>query len=539
MKKITQTRLVFACSLFLCAFYNYSFFRKTLLIYPFKTHVLFILSLAVFLTAAINLFLNLIRLKIIFRPMLGTLFILSSLAAYVMDQFGIVIDENMLVNIFQTNVHEALDLINPAFFYYILGLGVLPAFLLSKLKIETFNTKKELSARFVSIVLSLIFIVLAILPMGKSYATFFREQKSIRYYTNPTYYMFSTGRYISGFFSGNKKEIEKIGLKALIAASDVDRELLILVVGETARRDRFSLNGYSKKTNPKLEKENVISFDNVTSCGTSTAISVPCMFSHFSRSEYSDEKGATTENLLDVLTHTNRINVLWRDNNSNSKGVADRVTYEDFKGSPPNKICDVECRDEGMLDGLQDYINSKTSGDIVIVLHQMGNHGPAYYKRYPESFEKFKPTCKTSELSQCTNEEISNAYDNAILYTDDFLFKVIKLLKQNSEHFETGMIYMSDHGESLGENGVYLHGLPYFMAPEEQKNVPLIMWFGGELAEEVDYKKLKKLIRTPFSHENLFHTILGICEVETDLYKKDKNILDGIIRHDAGISILR
>lgn len=539
MNKLTQTRLVFACSLFLCAFYNYSFFKKTLLIYPFKTHVFFILSLTVFLTAAINLFLNLIRLKIIFRPMLGMIFIFSSLAAYVMDQFGIVIDEHMLINIFQTNLHEAMDLINPAFFYYFLGLGILPAFLLSKMKIGMHDKRKEISARFVSIGLSLFFIVLAILPMGKSYATFFREQKSIRYYTNPMYYMFSSGRYIVSFFTGNQKEIEKIGLKALVAASDVDRELLILVVGETARRDRFSLNGYSKKTNPKLEKENVISFDNVTSCGTSTAVSVPCMFSHFSRSDYTDEKGATTENLLDVLTHTKRVNVLWRDNNSNSKGVANRVAYENFKSSPPNKVCDVECRDEGMLDGLQEYIDNQPKGDIVIVLHQMGNHGPAYYKRYPESFEKFRPTCKTSELGQCTNEEISNAYDNAILYTDHFLSKVIELLKKNSEHFETGMIYMSDHGESLGENGVYLHSMPYFMAPKEQINIPLIMWFGGELAEEVDYKKLKQLIHNPYEHENLFHTILGICEVETDLYKSEKNILNGIIRHDATSSILR
>jgi lipid A ethanolaminephosphotransferase len=163
--------------------------------------------------------------------------------------------------------------------------------LVSKLKIEFNSTKKELSARFVSILCSLIVIVLAILPLGKSYATFFREQKSLRYYSNPTYYIFSTGRYVSSFFHRKKKEIEKIGLNALVHESDVDRELIILVVGETARRDRFSLNGYKTKNESAAGKENVITFDNVTSCGTSTAVSVPCMFSHFSRSGYSDERG--------------------------------------------------------------------------------------------------------------------------------------------------------------------------------------------------------------------------------------------------------
>jgi lipid A ethanolaminephosphotransferase len=531
MKKLTQTRLIFACALFFCAFYNFSFFKKTLLIYPFKTHVIFILSLTVFLTAAINLFLNIIRVRIVLKPMLAFLFIISSLAAYVMDQYGVVIDENMLVNIFHTDTKEALDLVNPSFFFYLIGLGIIPAILISKFKIEVATAKREISARFISMVLSLVLIVLAILPLGKSYASFFREQKSLRYYTNPTYYMFSTGRYISSFFGGEKKDIEKIGLKALVASSDVDRELIILVVGETARRDRFSLNGYKRKTNPLLEKENVISFENVTSCGTSTAVSVPCMFSHFSRSGYSDEKGATTENLLDLLTHTKRVEVLWRDNNSNSKGVALRVPYEDYKASPPNTLCDEECRDEGMLVGLQDYINSKKDGDLIIVLHQMGNHGPAYFKRYPKEFEKFTPVCKTSELSNCTNEEINNAYDNAILYTDYFLAKVIDLLKKNSDNFETGMLYISDHGESLGENGVYLHSMPYFMAPDEQKNVPLIMWFGGELAEEINYKGLKQRIHTPYSHDNLFHTMLGILEVQTDLYKKDHDILSDLIKH--------
>jgi len=312
-------------------------------------------------------------------------------------------------------------------------------------------------------------------------------------------------------------------MDAKIPATDTDRELIILVVGEAARADRFSLNSYAKETNPLLKKEGVINFPNMYSCDTSTATSVPCMFSIFGREQYSDKKTKTTENLLDVLRHAG-IHILWRDNNSDSKGVALNVTYENFKDPKNNPVCDVECRDEGMLSGLQEYISRQKTGDILIVLHQMGNHGPAYYKRYPESFERFKPVCKTSQLEKCTHEEISNAYDNAILYTDYFLSKVIGLLKNNDKQFETAMVYMSDHGESLGESGLYLHGLPYFMAPDAQKHIGAVMWFGEGF--HLDKQALRDKSTKAYSHDHLFHTILGLMEVKTSAYDKQKDIIN-------------
>ena len=258
------------------------------------------------------------------------------------------------------------------------------------------------------------------------------------------------------------------------------------------------------------------------SCGTSTAVSTPCMFSIFGRERYGDHKTHTTENLLDVLQHAGT-HVLWRDNNSDSKGVALNVRYENFKTAKNNPMCDVECRDEGMLSGLQEYITAQKSGDLLIVLHQMGNHGPAYYKRYPASFERFKPVCKTSELENCTREQISNTYDNAILYTDYFLSKVIGLLKNNSAGFETALVYMSDHGESLGENGLYLHGLPYFVAPDTQKHIGAVMWFGDGF--KIDKKALRAKSAKAYSHDHLFHTILGLMEVDTMVYDKTKDII--------------
>lgn len=221
------------------------------------------------------------------------------------------------------------------------------------------------------------------------------------------------------------------------------------------------------------------------------------------------------------------VTVLWRDNNSSLKGVADRVAYEDFRQSEINPLCDVECRDEGMLDGLQAYINSIQGGDVFIVLHQMGNHGPAYYKRYPEEFEKFTPVCKTNQLESCSKEEIDNAYDNAILYTDYFLSKVIDFLEANADEFEADILYISDHGESLGESGVYLHGMPYFIAPQAQTHVPMIMWFGNDLGmAEVDVAELKKNIHEEYSHDNIFHTLLGLLEVDISVYDKSMDLLN-------------
>ena len=187
-------------------------------------------------------------------------------------------------------------------------------------------------------------------------------------------------------------------------------------------------------------------------------------------------------------------------------------------------MCDEECRDEGMLSGLQQYIDAQ-KGDILIVLHQMGNHGPAYYKRYPKAFEVFAPVCKTNDLGSCSTQEINNAYDNALRYTDYFLSKVIDLLKKNDRRFETAMFYVSDHGESLGEYGVYLHGMPYALAPEAQRHVPAVLWLGSQIKRDIDVSSVLAQSQKTWSHDNLFSTLLGLFEIRTDAYDAKMDIL--------------
>jgi lipid A ethanolaminephosphotransferase len=475
------------------------------------------------MVSTLMMLLTLVLTKYTARFFLIIILLASSVSAYFMDTYNVIIDTDMIKNILLTDVAESSDLLNLRLAGYLLALGILPATLIFKLNISYGTVIQELLGKVKLLFLSLLLMVVAIAPLSDFYATFFREHKILRYYINPLTYIYSLGKYLTENFDSRSDDVSPLGKDAKVSEMDGRRELVILIVGETARANRFSLNGYERKTNPLLEKENVYSFKHFSSCGTSTIVSVPCMFSIYGRKEFTNKKAKHTENLLDALAHAG-VHILWRDNNSSSKGVADRVIYENFKSRDNNPACDVECRDEGMLFGLQDYIDKHADGDIFIVLHQMGNHGPAYYKRYPESFEKFKPVCKTNELDQCSKKEIGNAYDNAILYTDYFLSKVISLLKKNSNKFETVMVYMSDHGESLGENGLYLHGLPYFAAPKTQTLIPAIFWFGKSYGG-LDPKALTSKLNVPYSHDNLFHTIIGIMELNTSIYNYKMDIL--------------
>ena len=522
---LTVPKLIFAVSVFITLCGNFSFFRHLFEIYPPTWEKLpFLASVFLCMVCITAIFFLVFGVRFALKPLLILVLAASSVTGYFMDTFNVVIDKDMISSVFQTDVAEAADLLNWKLAARFLLLGVLPSVLIFKAKVCRHESLRKAILSRVKVIAMLIAILLVTgAVFSANYYSFLRVHKQVQMYANPGAWVFHTAKHALGVRKAKAATVRQIGKDAEIPSWDADRELIILVIGEAVRADRFSLNGYEKETNPLLTREDVISFSNFYSSGTMTNVSVPCMFSVYGRKEYSHKKGQETENLLDVLTHAG-VSVLWRDNNSSSKGVANRVAYEDFRTSENNPICDVECRDVGMLVGLQEYIDRTDKGDILIVLHQMGNHGPAYYKRYPVEFEKFTPVCKTSKLEECTVEQIENAYNNAILYTDYFLSQAIELLKRNTKEFEVAMVYVGDHGESLGEKGVYLHGLPYFMAPDSQKHVPAILWLGESF--KTDREPLKAKAHLPFSHDHLFHTILGIMEIESEVYDKRMDILN-------------
>ncbi len=440
------------------------------------------------------------------RWILAFFLVASSQAAYYMSQYGVVIDVDMLDNALQTNPAEFWGLVTPSLVIRTLLLGILPAWLVLRSGVRPVAFWPALKSRLLLIAASLGAAALLVAPMTASYASFIREHKQVRLYVSPLYFSYSVARY------ANTRWFPKAPLPHLAVAADlkerpgrVGNALVVLVVGETARADRFSLNGYARETNPELRRQRVVSFTQASSCGTSTALSVPCMFSVLGRQHYSAEEARRRDNALDVLARSG-VRVLWRDNNSDSKGVADRVPYESFRSPKRNRVCDPECRDVGMLDGLNEFIRANQGHDILIVLHQMGSHGPEYYKRYPAAFEKFRPVCQTGELQNCSKAEIDNAYDNTILYTDHFLSRVIDSLKPYDGSHQTAMLYVSDHGESLGENKMYLHGAPYAFAPDAQTRIPVVLWLG----EHFDYPFEAALRHRdlPISHDDLFCSLL-------------------------------
>ncbi len=513
--------------IFITIFDNYTFFTNILKIYPIEPSNLgFQISLVLLLIALNTLIFTLLSSKYTTKLILIIVVIVSSLTNYFMNSYQVIIDDDMIRNMMQTSLNESMDLLTIKQVLYFMLLGILPSYFIYKSNIEYRGLKKELISKVKTIFLSLLIIAASLMIFSKHYTSFFREHKPLRYSVNPTYWIYSIGKYINLTFSSGEIIVKPIGLDAKITRNGEQNKIVIMVVGEAARADHFSLNGYDKETNPLLKKEDIINFSNMYSCGTSTAQSVPCMFSIFGRDDFSYKKGISNENVLDVLNHTKEISILWRDNNSDSKGVALRVPYQNYKSSKNNTIStDGEPRDVGMLVGLDEYIEKNSDKDILIVLHQMGNHGPAYYKRYTKDYEKFKPVCKTNQLERCSKEEISNAYDNAILYTDYFLSETINFLKKYDKTYKTAMIYMSDHGESLGENGVYLHGLPYFMAPDAQIHIGALMWFGDEISKDMDIQKIKQNRDKEYTQDNLFHILLGIFEVQTEVYDKDMDIL--------------
>lgn len=248
---------------------------------------------------------------------------------------------------------------------------------------------------------------------------------------------------------------------------------------------------------------------------------MPSIFSFVPREAFNPTDAKYTENLLDLLQQTG-YKVFWFENDNGCKGVCNRVPNEEMDLNNKQYCDGTYCYDEIMLGKLREFFkNSKPEDDhLFIVLHTIGSHGPTYYRRYPARFKKFTPTCDTEEIQTCTREQITNTYDNTILYADYISASVIKMLKEHPK-WEAGMMYVSDHGESLGENSIYLHGLPYAIAPKEQTTVPMVIWMSEVMkkSDHIDYACLKKKASEgQFSHDNISHSLLSLMELNSKVY---------------------
>lgn len=458
-----------------------------------------------------------------FKPVVGLLLVLTALAAHYMGQFGVYLDATMLRNVLHTQPGEARELLSLSLLWHLLLYAGVPMLVLWRWPPPPRRWQARVGGAGAGIVVSLVVLVLAVLAMFQPFAALMRNHKEVRYLVTPSNLLYSTARVLASDTRGAVVARRPIGLDAAPGPRMLARNkpaLLVIVVGETARAANWGLSGYERQTTPELAKWPLVNFREVTSCGTNTETSLPCMFAPVGRRQYDEARIRGEQSLLHVLARAG-VQVNWRDNQTGCKGVCDGLPSETLREVNAATWCRGDhCLDEGLLDGLEQRLATLT-GTEVLVLHQLGNHGPAYHRRYPPEFARFLPACAEDDLSRCSRQGIVNAYDNALLYTDQVLATLLARLRASADRVDSAMIYVSDHGESLGENRLFLHGVPYAIAPREQTRVPMVMWLSDGLRQGsgIDAACLTRRADAPASHDHLFHTVLGLLDVRTALYE--------------------
>ena len=520
-------------AIWLGVFLNIAFFEKIRMLTPYNgvKAGLFVVASIIIVVAAYNFIFQLFNWKWTAKPLAIALVFIGGFSAYAVNTLGVLITSDQIQNLMQTDIAEARDTWSWHLLTWTLGMIVLPIIVILMMKIKPEPIIRQLLHKVIASVVSLAMVLGLLFVFYVDFAAIFRENRDLKG-------MISPQNMIASFASYYKKKAPKENLPLVVYGEDAVLQkaqatslpkLLVLVVGETARAENFSLNGYGKNTNPKLAQQDILNFSRVSSCGTATAVSVPCMFSGMPRKEYEERLASHREGLLDIAQRAG-YQVTWIDNNSGCKGTCDRVNQFKIPEPIQQKWCkDKECFDDILIDSFKAYLATIPQDDNrprLIVLHQMGSHGPAYYKRVPAQFKVFKPTCDTNAIQGCSRDALLNSYDNTLLYTDYVLDSLIETLK-NTTKYQTALWYLSDHGESTGESGMYLHGAPYAIAPTQQTHIPMLMWFSTVWQHQAkqQIKCLAQQGRQELSQDNLFPTMLSLLDVKSKVIDPNNDML--------------
>jgi lipid A ethanolaminephosphotransferase len=522
--EISTEALILLASVFFALVCNTLFWRSALATNPGS--ILFAVSLFALLVSAHAILFSLLIWRWNAKVVLTLLFITTAFATHYMNSYNVYLDADMLRNVLATDHKESRELMTPALLLPLLGYGLLPTLLLWRVRLRKRSWGRTLLWRVAFLLGVIVAGGAGTMLSFQNVSALMRNHREVRYLATPANYLIALKQNLASSSPIKKQPKLPLGTdaKATPRAATSKPRLLVLVVGETVRAQNWGLNGYARQTTPELAQTGVINFPDMHSCGTSTEVSLPCMFSPFGRHDYDEKKIRGHQSLLHVLEHAG-IATLWRDNQSGCKGVCDGLEIQRLDDATTPGLCaDGRCMDEILLENLAAQVRAKP-GDRVVVLHQLGNHGPSYFQRYPAQFRQFAPTCDTADLGKCSREDIVNSYDNAIRYTDHFLTRTIASLR-GMEDYDTAMIYLSDHGESLGEKGLYLHGVPYAIAPEEQTRVPMVMWFSpGFTADRgLDMSCVRRRSAQRSDQDNLFPSVLGLMQVQTSVYDRSRDV---------------
>ncbi|MFC3024539.1 phosphoethanolamine transferase [Vibrio zhugei] len=452
------------------------------------------------------------------KPIMIILTLTSAIALFAAETYHVLFSTDMMENVFETNTSEVSFYVNAPSILFVIALGVVPSILIAMVRFRYHSSwLKEIAHRLMVVLIGAVGIIVIALTTYKDYASVGRNNHYLSQMIIPAH-VYNTFRYIQKNYLTTPLKYTHLGQDAtLTPAPNGKPTLMVFVLGETARGMNFHQNGYARETNPYTKNLGLISFQHVSSCGTYTALSVPCMFSNMTRQHYNKAKANARDNAVDIIAKSG-VKTLWIDNDGGDKGVAKHTTLIKINAEKKDKNCNGStCYDAEMFADAKQFIQQDHTNKF-LVLHSIGSHGPTYWQRYPDQDARFKPACNRSDIENCTDQEITNVYDNTLIYTDYILSRVITLLKENASDYNVAMIYISDHGESLGENGLYLHGTPYAIAPKEQTTVPWLLWLPKQYAQQKQFNLAclkQKALHQPVSHDNVFHTLLGLYGVKT------------------------
>lgn len=523
---LSMELVLFVVSVFFTLFCNDSFWHQAL-----ATHAqsgIFAFSLGCLLVACHAFILGLLVWRWNAKIVLTLLLLVTAVATHFISTFHVYINVDMVRNVLHTDHKESHELITIGLIWPLIGYALIPIAALWWIRIRPVTLIQSWLRRCLYLLLCPIVAGVGALFSSQDIAALVRNHREIRYLATPFNYLAALYKTVQSDSSHGHRPKLPIGLDASrLPRQHADRpRLVVIILGETARAQNFGLAGYRRQTTPELAaRADLINFPDAHSCGTSTEVSVPCLFSPYGRHDYHEETIRQHQSLLHLLERV-QVATLWRDNQSGCKGVCDGLALDQIDDAKDPLLChDGRCMDEILLSHLAEKIREKT-GDRLIVLHQLGSHGPSYFQRYPPEFRRFTPTCETSDLGQCRQQQIINTYDNTLAYTDHFINQTIERLAQLTD-YDAMLIYLSDHGESLGEKGLYLHGVPYAIAPKEQTHIPMLLWFSPHFLQDYPLSDhcIRQRARQYADHDNLFPTVLGLFQIRTSLYDRNRDLL--------------
>lgn len=538
---ISSETLIVVAIAFLLMFANHAFWQRLgigLGAFSAQNGLTYV-AIVVILLALLSLLLALLAPRIALKPILTLLLAIAAGASYFMDNYGAIIDRHALQSAFESDARESAEWLSTAMIWPALKIAVLPTLLLW-FGVDIIKrpfaqaTRRRLAFIAACAVLTVALAALKFQPI----ASLARNHTELRDLLNPLNTINATRAYLKKSGRQLPTVMQPVGADvkrgpSWAQAADLSSTtappkptLLVIVVGESMRASSFGLLSRAKDpsardTTPELAKLPIALFAQTDACGTNTATSVPCMFSNLGRKNYDEAQANSQENLLDIYQRAG-FSVIWIDNNTGSKGVAQRVTEIDVAHRTDPAFCVSDgCHDEILLPELEQHI-AAMKDDSVLVLHMLGSHGPAYFQRHPKRFARFKPICESVELQDCSSESLRNSYDNTILYSDFVLAELIKRLQQATS-LQSALFFVSDHGESTGEHGFFLHGAPHSISPTEQTHVPMFFWLSPEFASArgIDSGCLAKKRATPTSHDAMFPLLLRLMDLRTQAYRPE------------------